>query len=203
MMKKLMKISLLTFMGFGGILSSCEANQDEMMEVQEAQSKMFTANASIESNQLVGRWELVSMTSDVAVNLNDGEPDSSTNILEETDCFNKMYFEFFDNGALETGQAKLDFSAASNGFSCESGVYFAQYDINNEGESSKLDITFDVDGMTVTETKNISLSSNENGEFLTVTLTASEVDQANYINDGRENTVVGDITSLETVYKKI
>ncbi|MDT0675097.1 hypothetical protein [Autumnicola musiva] len=202
MMKNLLKITPIACIMLAFSIMSCEADQDEMMEVQQTQSKMLTANATIESSDLVGRWELVSMTSDVAVNLNDGEPDSSTNILEETDCFNAMYFHFYDNGNVETGQAKLNFTTPG-GFSCSYGAYSANYDVVNENDTTKLEVTFDLNGMTITETKNISLSSETDGEYLTVTLTAAEVDGASYINDGRENTVVGDVTQIETVYKKI
>ncbi|MDT0685154.1 DUF5004 domain-containing protein [Autumnicola psychrophila] len=181
-----------------GVTASCEPENDEMTVASAEVLKV--SNATIEQSSLIGRWELSSMASDVAVNLNDGDPDTSTDILEETTCFNEMYFVFNEDGSVKTGQAKLDFK---NGFDCSYGIYFAEYDVVNNSDSSVLEVTFDVDGVTYTDSKTIELT-NENGEeLLHVITTASEIDGANYINDGRDTTVVSEITRLETIYTKV
>ncbi|MDT0646987.1 hypothetical protein RM545_09815 [Zunongwangia sp. F260] len=185
-----------------GFTTSCEPENDEMAVAGAEVLKV--SNATIEQSSLIGRWELSSMTSDVAVDLDEpytnDSADISSNILEETTCFNEMYFVFNEDGSVKTGQAKLDFK---NGFDCSYGIYFAEYDVVNNSDSSVLEVTFDVDGVTYTDSKTIELT-NENGEeLLHVITTASEVDGANYINDGRDTTVVSEITRLETIYTKV
>jgi hypothetical protein len=182
-----------------GLTISCEPESDEM--ATSSKEVLKVSNATIEQSALVGRWELSSMTSDVAVNLNDNDPDTSTDILEETNCFNEMYFDFNEDGLVKTGQAKLDFK---NGFDCSYGTYSATYNIVNENDATKLVVTFEIDGMPITDSKTIELTTDESGQkFLHVMTTASEVNGADYINDGREDTVVKDITRLETVYTKV
>ncbi|MDT0648515.1 hypothetical protein [Autumnicola edwardsiae] len=186
-----------------GLTISCEPESDEM--ATSSKEVLKVSNATIEQSALVGRWELSSMTSDVAVDLDEpytnDSTDTSTNILEETDCFNEMYFDFGDDNKVITGQAKLDFA---DGFSCNYGTYSATYNIVNENDATKLVVTFEIDGMTITDSKTIELTTDESGqEFLHVILTDQEVDDASYINDGREDTVVKDITRLETIYTKV
>lgn len=183
-----------------GLTTSCEPENDELAV---ASAEVFTvSHVVIEPSALVGRWELSSMTSDVAVNLNDGNPDESTNIMQETTCFDDMYFIFNQDGTVKTGQAKLDFK--NNAFACSYGIYYAEYDVASTSETTELKVTFQVSGITYTESKTIELSTDESGqEYLHVTTTAIEVDGANYINDGRENTVVSAIDTLEAVYVKV
>ncbi|MDT0690689.1 DUF5004 domain-containing protein [Salegentibacter sp. F188] len=185
-----------------GLTISCEPENDEMAVANTDVLKV--SNATIEQSTLVGRWELSAMTSDAEVNLNDGDPDTSTNILEETTCFDDMYFIFNEDGTVKTGQAKLDFK--NNGFSCSYGIYLAEYDVISVNDDTKLEVTFEVNGLTYVDSKTIDLITENGQEYLHVITTVTEVNEgveAGYINDGRETTIVSAVKTLETVYIKV
>lgn len=147
----------------------------------------------IQQNQLVGTWKIESVTSDVAVDLN-ADGSSSTNLLNETTCFDSMYFDFNVEGVLETEQARTSFTEEE--MTCDGvGVYTATYEVSG----NDLSVTADFDGQTVTLTKTIGLSSDADGEYLHVAIEEYEVEQ--FVSDPG-NTVASDIERIEVVYKK-
>ena len=147
----------------------------------------------IQQNQLVGTWNIFSMTSDVAVDLNN-DGSSSTNLLAETTCFDPMYFDFNAEGVVETEQGRI--SVLEDKVECDGiGNYTASYGV----EGNTLSVTADFDGQTVTLTKTIGLSSDAGGDYLHVAIEEYEVDQ---LVDDPGNTVASDIKRIEVVYKK-
>ncbi len=147
----------------------------------------------IQQNQLVGTWKIVSMTSDVAVDLNADE-NRNTDLLAESICFDNMYFAFNAEGTIITEQSRISFTEEA--MECDgTGVYSATYEVSG----NTLSVTADYDGQPVTFTKTVGLSSDSNGEYLHVALEDYEVDQV--VSDPG-NTVASDIERIEIVYKK-
>lgn len=181
----------MMLIGITVFFQSCEP---ETMSLNE--EPITTVDATIERSSLVGRWELESMDSDVAVNLNFDES-SSTDILSETRCFDNMFYTFQANGDVTTGQAKLDFGPEDDEFKCNYGEYSASYDVNDQNE---LEVTFEYNGSTLTETKSISLYEEGTEEFMKVTL--SEMEASAYVDDPG-TTVASEIEEIIMVYKKV
>lgn len=177
--------------GIIGLFQSCEP---ETMSFNE--EPLTSVNATIEPGSLVGRWEIDTMRADVAVNLNFDEI-SSTDILSETECFYSMFYNFKENGEVATGQAKLDFGPDNDEFKCAYGEYTAHYDVNQENE---LEVTFTLDGTSLTQTKAIELYNEGNDEFMRVTLTDGE---ASAFVDDPGTTVASEIREIIMVYKKV
>lgn len=162
-------------------------------------SGTLVQTANITPAQLTGRWEMFTMTSNDSVDF-DKNGAFTYDLLEETNCFDAMYFEFDSVSNVFTQQSRLYFDAASGKFSCATtGDYAANYGING----NELTVTFKIGEQEFTETKTISLYSDGSGnEFLKVTLTKAETNAAVYVADDPGNTVASEITLIETVYKK-
>lgn len=156
-------------------------------------SGTIVETADITATDLEGRWEMYSMTSDTVVDLNfDGT--YGKEILLETTCFKNMFFTFEQDSVI-TGQAKLDFGENGDIFKCGFGTYSATYKIDGE----ELLITFTLDGVQITRSKTIALTSDATGEYLHISLEDTEA--AQYVDDPG-NTVASDVQKIETVYKK-
>ena len=120
-------------------------------------------------------------------------------LLEETDCFDSMYFVFYENGVVETRQARLYFNASTGGFSCQTtGDYNATYSVSG----NILTVNFTVSGSQYTETRTISRYSENGIEFLKVTLTREETNAAVYVTKDPGNTVASELRKIEMVYIK-
>lgn len=165
-----------------------------------------SATQELTMNDLVGRWNMYAMTS---VPLEEGVEATAVDfdqngvftydLLEETDCFDPMYFDFTSNGEVATYQSRLFFSKVTGAFSCQTtGNYKATYTINGD----QLSVTFTIDGQTYTETKTISRYSENGSEFLKVTLTKAETNAAVYVAPDPGNTVASEIQKIEMVYIK-
>lgn len=169
-------------------LFSCAA---EDMETETVELK--SANLEVYQTQdLEGVWELESMHSDVAINLN-GDNVTNTDIKAETNCFNDMYYEFKADGTVKTDQAKLHFN--STGITtCDKAAYTSTYTLKND----MLAVSFeDKNGTTVAPEKQIKLTDNK--QRLHITLT--RIEATAYIkNDSGNSTEV--INSITTIYKK-
>lgn len=170
-------------------LFSCAA-EDLETETEELKA----ANLEVyQSQDLVGIWELVSMESDVAINLN-GDQNSNTNILKETECFNEMSYDFKADGSVLTSQSKLYFNT-SGITSCEKGDYTSSYTVDND----VLRVSFtDKNGITVNPGKQIKLTDNK--QLLHITLSRAEASQYIKSDSGNSTQVINEIT---TIYKKI
>ncbi|WP_324720750.1 lipocalin family protein [Salinimicrobium sp. HB62] len=198
-MKKSFTRFVLT--GVAGILlSACSA--EKYSEIDSASLNATTTTASsqeIVSSDLVGTWNMFSMTSmETMVDFNlDGT--YTNDLLEETDCFDPMYFIFMNNGIVDTRQSRLFFDSVKGDFTCyTTGDYTATYSVSGD----ILTVTFTIDGVEYTETKTISIFSENGNDFLKVTLTKEETNAAVYVADDPGNTVASEIQKIEMVYIK-
>jgi len=196
-MKKFLHKVLLAGCG-GAILVACSSeNVDEQMNSLDATGTSVNEQlaADVTTEELLGTWELASMTSEgVPVNF-DGDSIESIDILSETSCFDNMYFTFKSGGVVETTQARLYFDETGD-FTCSEKNYAAAYGVTG----NVLEVTFSVKGMGYTENRVISIDSDGTNDFLKMSLTGAETDAAVYVEDGRENTVAADIVKINFVY---
>jgi hypothetical protein len=105
-----------------------------------------------------------------------------------------MYYDFKENGNLRTVQAKLSFDNSGD-FTCDKGEYNATYSVSGD----ILTVNFILNGSPMTDEKQISLTSDETGEYLHVTL--SDWEAATYVNDpGTTN--ASHLGLIKMTYKK-
>ena len=177
---------------------SCSADASLVEETTALNSTTtLTTAADISSADLVGTWKIESMTSDVGVDFNQDQ-NFDTNILLESACFDNMYFTFEEDGDVHTTQARLFFDAEGN-FICSEKDYSATYEVVNQDE---LKINFVVNGVSYSEVKTISLTSDGAREYLNISLTSSETDAAVYVSDDPGTTVASDINRIDFRYIK-
>ncbi|WP_029038259.1 lipocalin family protein [Salinimicrobium xinjiangense] len=190
------------------LLFSCST--DEMSS--DSQDLNLSGTATVQEEQilvsdLVGTWNIYSMTS---VPLEEGGEATAVDfdqngsftydLLEETDCFDAMYFTFEDTGNVQTTQSRLFFSATTGMFSCQTTKdYTATYSVE---EGNILTINFKVNDVDYTETRSISRYTDNGNEFLKVTLTKEETDAAVYVSPDPGNTVASEIQKIEMIYIK-
>ena len=179
-------------------LIGCTADSvtDEMITLNATASTVEIQDLTV--NDLVGRWNIHAMTSSDSVDF-DTNGIYTYDLLEETACFDPMFFDFDIEGNVQTRQARLYFDSTGE-FTCQTtGDYSATYQISG----NELKVTFKVDSIQYTETKIVSRYSDNGEEFLQVTLTKAETDAAVYIADDPGNTVASDIQKIEMIYKKV
>ena len=180
-------------------LSSCSSEEvsTDMTGLNAATTTVSAEDYNL--NDLVGLWNMYSMSSMETTVDFDQDGVFTNDLLEETDCFDDMYFDFKETGVVDTKQSRLYFSAATGMFSCQTtGDYDATYTVNG----NQLTVTFNVGGQQYTETKTISIYTENGNEFLKVTLTNQETDSAVYVADDPGNTVASDIQKIEMIYIK-
>lgn len=181
----------LLLLAFSGMMFSCGG--EDLDDYGDPEFKSSNLTAEITTADLIGRWEIYSMIGDQEVNFN-GDEVSSTDMLSETNCFDMMYYEFDANGNVNTGQAKLWFDNEGD-FTCYEGKYDATYSVSGD----TLIVDFLLNGSPLTEEKKISLTADETGEYLHVTL--SDWEAATYVNDpGTTN--ASHLGLIEMIYKK-
>lgn len=182
------------------LVIACSA--EEMSNDQQELNLSGTANmqeAQILASDLVGTWIMYSMTSDVAVDF-DQNGNFTFDLLEETDCFDPMYFVFKENGDVDTFQSRLFFSSTTGMFSCQTtGNYTATYEIL---EGNELLVNFRVKEQNYTDKKSISRYTENNVEFLKVSLSKAETNAAVYVEPDPGNTVASEIQLIEMTYIK-
>ena len=190
-------------MMLGGVgvsmLVACSADSinDEGLALNATTTTSTTQEITM--NDLVGKWNMHSMTSlETTVDF-DQDGNRTNDLLLETDCFDPMYFDFKSSGEVTTYQSRLYFSEVTGAFSCQTtGNYAATYSISGD----QLTVTFTVDNQTYTETKSISRYSENGSEFLKVTLTKAETSSAVYVAKDPGNTVASNIQQIDIIYKK-
>jgi hypothetical protein len=198
-MKKYLQRVMMGGVGLG-MLMSCTADSvsDDALSLNATTSTVPTQDLSM--NDLVGTWNMYSMTSigeGKTVDF-DGDGHYTYNLLEETDCFDNMFFVFETDGDVLTEQARLYFDASGK-FTCSTtGRYAATYQING----NDLTVTFTVNGIAYTQSKTVSRYSENGKEYLKVTLTEAETDSAVYVADDPGNTVASDIKQIDMVYQR-
>jgi hypothetical protein len=202
-MRKLLRNLILGGVGMS-MLAACSADSvnDEMNTLNASASIVEVQDLSM--GDLVGRWTMHSMTSvgtdEMAAVPVDFDQDGvfTYDLLKETDCFDTMYFEFDNQGKVNTHQSRLYFGSTGE-FTCQTtGDYAATYQISG----NDLSVTFTVDGFQYTETKTINRYSENGIEFLMVTLTKAETNGAVYVANDPGNTVASELQKIEIVYKK-
>jgi len=169
-------------------LFSCAAEDIEMQA-----EELNAANLEVYQTQdLEGIWELESMHSNIAVDLN-GNNTASKDIKAETNCFNEMYYEFDSVGNVKANHAKLHFDTTGIKI-CDQAQMSSTYTLVND----MLAVTFeDKNGKTMAPEKQIKLTDNK--QRLHITL--SRLEATAYIkNDSGNSTEF--IDSIITVYKK-
>lgn len=200
-MKNLIRKMFVAGVG-GSLLVACSKESvNEEMKIQNINASAVDIQ-NLTADDLVGRWNMYSMTSIGEGNNVDFDQDGNFtyDLLEETDCFDPMYFSFDNEGNVTTEQARLFFNGATGKFSCHTtGNYVATYQISG----NELTVTFTVDGMQYTETKTVSRFSENGIEYLKVTLTEAETDSAVYVSNDPGNTVASDIKQIDIVYEKV
>ena len=181
------------------MLVACSADSinDEGLALNATTTTSTTQEITM--NDLVGKWNMHSMTSlETTVDF-DQDGNRTNDLLLETDCFDPMYFDFKSSGEVTTYQSRLYFSEVTGAFSCQTtGNYAATYSISGD----QLTVTFTVDNQTYTETKSISRYSENGSEFLKVTLTKAETSSAVYVAKDPGNTVASNIQQIDIIYKK-
>ncbi|MFV8226361.1 DUF5004 domain-containing protein [Christiangramia aquimixticola] len=180
---KIKYLSLLLLISFIG----CSKNEAQ----EEAQLKMSNLTA-ITNNDMVGHWELSKITSDVEVDL-DSNPGGSTNLMDETDCFNNMYITFDSNGSFITNNATMSFEAGDgDDFQCIADrMDNGQWEVRNDS----LILTMNLNGQEYIHQKYI----NKGPDYFSLDITKMESNQ--YVSDPG-NTRASVIRILELEYTR-
>lgn len=200
-MKNLIRKMFIAGAGVSMLVACSGESVSEDMNIQNADGSTLQIQ-DLTVDDFAGRWNMHSMTSIGEGNAVDFDQDGNFtyDLLEETDCFDSMYFLFDNEGDVTTEQARLFFNGTTGQFTCQTtGNYAATYQISG----NQLTVTFTVDGMQFTETKTVSRYSENGIEYLKVTLTEAETDSAVYVSNDPGNTVASDIKQIDMVYKKV
>lgn len=202
------KITTLFLMGAAVLALTACSGEELAATADTSLNAALTANTvsqDILPEDLVGTWSMYSMTSvafedQSAVPVDfDQNGQSTFDLLEETDCFDPMFFVFYENGEVKTRQARLFFNATTGAFTCQTtGDYTATYTVSG----NTLTVNFTVSGSPYTETRTISRYSENGTEFLMVTLTKEETNAAVYVAKDPGTTVASEIKKIEMVYIK-
>lgn len=158
-MKYLLNLKYLYAIAGVILMWSCEANQDP---VADTEINTVDATATITPEDLEGEWRLSAMNTDTVVDLNNDEVYNS-NILLETDCFDTMGVNFFQNSEMETSNSRLDFKAGENNddFKCLSErIDTGSWDVENVDDEERLIITMNIDGETRTHKRVLERTTN-------------------------------------------
>ncbi|WP_029035775.1 hypothetical protein [Salinimicrobium terrae] len=204
-MNRLLQVLMLGGVGVS-MLVACSANsiEDESLSLNATTTTVQAQDLTM--NDLLGTWNMFSMTSvpleeggtATAVDF-DQDANFTYNLLEETDCFDPMFFDFKSSGEVTTFQSRLFFSEVTGAFNCQTtGNYAATYSVSGD----QLTVTFTIDGQTYTETKTVNRYSENGSEFLKVKLTKEETNTAVYVAKDPGNTVASDIQKIDIIYKK-
>ena len=197
-MKKLLQKLMVGGVGVSMLIACSADNVDEEMTTLNATTSTVEMQ-ELTMNDLLGTWKMNSMTSSDAVDF-DQNGVYTYDLLEETECFDPMYFIFNEDGSVATEQARLYFNSVTGAFTCSTtGDYTATYQISGD----ELTVTFLVDGVQYTETKTISRYSENGAEFLKVTLTKQETNSAVYVANDPGTTVASGIQQIDMIYKKV
>lgn len=173
----------------GLLLTSC-TKDSEVMNAEELKVSNATA---INPADLIGAWDLSKMLADSAVDL-DENGSSSTNLLDETTCFNTMSITFKDDGTFDSNNATMTFEGGDslNQFECiadrqDSGYW--------EVENDELVLMMIFNGDTITHRKPLDMTSNA------FSFDVNKLESEQYVSDPG-NTSASDIRILELEYTR-
>lgn len=177
-----------------GVVTAGCSKEDVTEEIHSLDvTQSIFEGQQIQQNQLLGSWKIHSINSDVAVDLN-ADGNSSKNVLQETSCFNNMYFDFNAEGKVETLQGRISFPEGTMVCGGDK-VYTANYSVTG----NDLTVFFTLNGEQVQASKTIGLSQDATGEYLHVSLEDVAVEE--FISDPG-NTVVSGVKALELIFVK-
>ncbi|MGJ8683600.1 MAG: lipocalin family protein [Nonlabens sp.] len=149
------------------------------------------SNQTTNSNAaLVGNYVLTTLTSDVAVDLNQ-DMATDMELTNETTCFDNMAISFNADGTFTSTVAEVSFDNA-NVLQCNTSVETGTYSYGN----GLLTITVNINGGTATESQQVVLTAT------TLSFNVDDNDVAQYFS-GAVGTPASSITSLDFVYTKI
>ncbi|MUP44583.1 DUF5004 domain-containing protein [Gramella sp. BOM4] len=116
--------SFVFLFSFIFLVASC----DEKADFDE-DDYLMALDSNIQSGLLYGAWKISGMQTNVAVDIN-GDGLANTNLLDETDCFENMRIEFYEDGGFLLVNSQINVSSESENFefSClndqkETGVW--------------------------------------------------------------------------------
>ncbi|HSP82229.1 MAG TPA: lipocalin family protein, partial [Gillisia sp.] len=148
----------------------------------------------IDSEDLVGNWELSVMRADNPVDLND-DGASNTNLLEETSCFDLMNINLRNDMTFSSVNSRMDFQAGETNdkFLCmtprtDSGTWKVDGDI--------LTLKVNIGGEIFTHTKKLTLENN------TFSFDVTKLESEQYVKDPG-TTLVSGITVMYLTYTKV
>lgn len=182
---------LFLFVSFALFLSSCTNDDMADLQAEDLEAKILTAN--LQDSDLVGHWDLSTMSTDTPVDLNrDGV--YNQNLLSETDCFDPMSITFNSDKNFTSVNARLDFKAGESNdeFFCmgnrtDSGTWSVEGDV--------LILKVDIDGTIYEDKKQIELEGN------TFSFDVSEQESQKYVADPGD-TSVSKVTVVSLEYTK-
>lgn len=191
-----MKKMLIKFMCAGLLmpfLGGCSADsvgtESSVLDIETLEP----LETEITTKDLFGTWKLIAMNVDAeeVVDLNlDGV--RSTNILNETNCFNSTSFTFDDKGGIGAVVSKL---SIGDGIDCKEGFYELSYKI----EENEVVVAVPFNEIEIPLRKPVLLESNGEKTYLSMSVEDFEVDL--YV-DGRENTFASDISRIVMKFEK-
>ena len=189
-MKKFIKNSIL--LSFTAILFlSCAAEDLDKNEADQLNTKMLVY---INSEDLVGFWELSIMTANIAVDLNE-DGNSSTNLKAETTCFDKMNINLRTDGTFSSVNARMDFQAGetNDNFLCKA----PRTDVGTwEVDGDVLTLKVNIGGTIYPHTKKLTLGNN------TFSFDVTKLESEQYVKDPG-TTMVSEIEVVSLTYTKV
>jgi hypothetical protein len=164
---RLIKYTLQSIIYIGALflIFSCESDDN-------------TTNFVEPTPTLNGTYVLTSLDADVTVDLNN-DSTTSTNLLQESTCFNIMEVTFNNDGSFSATNSKLDFNGGDSGneLTCTIRTDNGTWSLN----ANELTLNVSIAGSTITETKEIMLTETS----FSFTATEDEIDA--YVNDTSES----------------
>ena len=187
-MKKFIKNSILLCSAV--ILFSSCAGEDLDDDADLLNTKMLVY---INSQDLIGTWNLTVMQANTPVDLND-DGTSNTNLMAETSCFNVMSIDLRDDWTFTSVNSRIDLEAGETNdkFSCmtprtDSGTWKV------DGDSLTLNVN--IGGTIYPHTKKITMKDN------TFSFDVTKLESQQYVKDPG-TTVVSGITVMYQTYTK-
>lgn len=172
------------------LLISCSQDTSEMDDA----FKSINLAASINSDDLVGEWQLSVMQADTLVDLNlDGS--GNKNLLNESACFNEMKIIFNQDKTFSTVNARLDFEGGTNNADLvcmKNRTDFGTWDI----EESDLILNINIDGTIYTQRKPLTYNTS------TFAFDVSKAESNIYVSDPGD-TSASKIRILALEYSRI
>lgn len=185
---------LLLLIAFPVFLLSCGAEDLDDIKAESISEPITVANISY--SDLVGHWDLSAMTASDLVDLN-GDGTGSTNLMQETSCFNPMSITFNSDMTFSSVNARLDFKAGENDdeFFCMEGntADTGTWDV----EGDELTLNMEVNGSYYTHKKTLTLTNDNNTFSLDITKLESE----QYVEDPGD-TAVSHVEVVELEYSR-